>query len=351
MNQEIQAVLAGTSPGCVAVGNCYEVLRAMPGGCVDLVFGSPPYEDARTYGIHFGLKGQAWVDWMVEVYRQSLRVCRGLVAFVVEGRTRKYSYSGTPLLLAADLLRAGITLRKPPAFHRVGVPGSGGPDWWRNDYEFIICATNGGKLPWSDNTACGHPPKWAPGGEMSNRVSDGTRVNQWGGHARSSGYRLADGTMREPGRPSHNFGHAGDGTIKGTHARDIPHRVAKMVSARNPDGSRDNDKVESYVAPVLANPGNVLHCIVGGGVMGSKLAHENEAPFPEKLAERFILSFCPPGGIVADCFSGSGTTAAVAAKNGRRYIASDVRESQCELTRKRIARASDNQLALFGENP
>ena len=39
----------------------------------------------------------------------------------------------------------------------------------------VAVAENGvigreGKLPWSDNTACGHPPKWAPGGEMSHRL-------------------------------------------------------------------------------------------------------------------------------------------------------------------------------------
>lgn len=32
---------------------------------VDLVMCSPPYEAARTYGINFALKGQAWVDWAV----------------------------------------------------------------------------------------------------------------------------------------------------------------------------------------------------------------------------------------------------------------------------------------------
>jgi hypothetical protein len=62
----------------------------------------------------------------------------------------------------ADLHRAGFNLRKPPIFNRVGIPGSGGPDWLRNDYEFIVCTTRTGKLPWADNTACGHPPKWAP---------------------------------------------------------------------------------------------------------------------------------------------------------------------------------------------
>jgi hypothetical protein len=267
----------------VIVGDCLKVLGALPEHSVDLVFSSPPYEDCRTYNIEFNLKGQAWVDWMVRVYIESLRVCKGLVAFVVEGRTRGYSYSGTPLLLAADLIRAGITLRKPPVFHRVGIPGSGGPDWLRNDYEFIICATNGGRLPWSDNTAMGWEPKYGAGGPPTNRRADGRRLGN--------------------------------------------------VDTHRHGDVRDN---RVFVVPNKANPGNIIKCIVGGGVMGSKLAHENEAPFPESLAEFFVRSFCPPGGTVLDPFGGSGTTAAVAVKTGRNFITCDIRESQAELINRRL---------------
>jgi 2-polyprenyl-3-methyl-5-hydroxy-6-metoxy-1,4-benzoquinol methylase len=92
-----------------------------------------------------------------------------------------------------------------------------------------------------------------------------------------------------------------------------------------------------YTVPVKANPGNVIKCLVGGGVMGSKLVHDNEAPFPEKLAEFFIRSFCPPGGTVLDPFCGSGTTLKVALANGRSAIGIDIRKSQIELTKRRIA--------------
>jgi hypothetical protein len=274
------------------------------------VFGSPPYEAARTYGIGFNLRGQAWVDWMVGVYRAALRVAP-LVCFVVEGQTRKYSYSGTPFLLAADLIRNGITLRKPPVFHRHGVPGSGGPDWLRNDYELIICATPGGKLPWSDNTACGHPPKWAPGGEMSNRLSSGTRRNQWGNN--HSPTLTSNGRKSMPLRKSN--------------------ALHKMHTEHLPNGSME---IQSYAPPALANPGNTIKCNVGGGQMGHKLAHENEAPFPLSLAEFFVKSFCPPGGTVCDPFCGSGTTGHAAVLHGRKFVGSDVRESQVWLTKLRM---------------
>jgi len=259
---------------------------------------------------------------MVEVFVASLRISKGLVAFVVEGKTRKFRYSATPILLMADLHRRGIHLRKPPAFHRVGISGSGGPDWLRNDYEFIVCATNGGKLPWSDNTAMGHPPKWAPGGEMSHRLSDGTRKNQWGGGEKSGNNRRKRGDKQKTGRPSHKI---------------ITKRI--LAAKRDPAKCKAEGSMEeqNYVPPAIANPGNVISLQVGGGLMGSKLCHENEAPFPEKLAEFFVRSFCPRGGIVCDPFAGSGTTAAVAIQTGRHYVGIDVRESQVELSRRRVA--------------
>ena len=100
----------------------------------------------------------------------------------------------------------------------------------------------------------------------------------------------------------------------------------------------DDGEVQGYEPPVLANPGNLIHCVVGGNQLGGDhFASQNEAPFPEALATFFIRSFCPPGGIVCDPFSGSGTTAAVAVRWGRRALACDLRQSQVELARKRVS--------------
>lgn len=64
--------------------------------------------------------------------------------------------------------------------------------------------------------------------------------------------------------------------------------------------------------------------------MGSKLAHDGEAPFPEGLVEPFINVLTRPGELVCDPFLGTGTTAAVAARLGRRFVGFDFRESQVE---------------------
>lgn len=350
----------------VEKADCVEWLDSQEPDSADLLVCSPQYEEARLYlegGEDLGIakETEEWVEWMVTVCGAARRVVRGLCVFVVEGQTSGYRYSGAPFLLIADLCRKGFHLRKPPIYRRVGIPGSGGPDWLRNDYEPVICFTRGGKLPWSDNTAMGHPPKWAPGGEMSHRMSDGSRVNQWGHSFNKGGPTTSpDGTVkRNTRKPSHRLAGKVKGVdLFGEEIREEP-RKEPGGRGRRADGTakkRKKPNDEGYDAPVMANPGNVIQrlytaeevseivgevsdivdCRVGGGVMGNRLCHKNEAPFPEQLAEFFILSFCPPGGTVLDCFSGSGTTGAMAIKHGRNFKGCDLRQSQVDLSTRRL---------------
>ncbi len=281
-----------TEHGIIYHGDVLKVMKKLPDDSVDMVFGSPYYDKMqRTYGIESKIKtGDDWTAWMVEVFQESLRVCTGLVAYVVgHGSNGVTNWSAAPALLMADLHRAGVCLRNPAIYRRDGIPGSGGDDWLKANYEWIICATRGGKLPWSNNTACGHKPKFPIGGALSHRTKKGPRIG------------------------------------------------------RAPRGYKDGDLSHQnhYVDVDVVNPGLIVDCgAAGGGHLGSNIAHEGEAPFPEKLVRFFAKSFCKPGGVILDPFGGSGTTAAVAIATGRRFITCDIRESQIKLIRRRI-RQSD----------
>jgi hypothetical protein len=383
-------VLAGRSLWSVQQGDVLDFLNRLPADSVDLLVTSPPYDDCRTYSVGFSLKGEAWAEWMTDVVRAALRVCKGPVVVVCQGKTDDFAWTGSPVLLMANLLRAGVTLRRPVIYRRDSIPGSGGEDYLRMSWEFAVVATRGGKLPWADSTATGHPPKWGPGGEMSNRLSNGTRVNQWGNKmANPGGRRKPDGKVQRYDTPSHVetvIGPADDapclpmpgleapppkpvqtGLHHGGNVRssDGSRKATKASTHRRSDGERRD---ETFTPPVLANPGDVVSHLytqaevdallaayqgsdvvdcgaVGGGRMGHKLAHANEAPFPEDLARFFILTFCPPGGVVCDPFAGSGTTGAVAVAEGRRAILSDLRgpeqpdpkHDMVTLSRRRLA--------------
>lgn len=297
-SEKILELLAGKSRWCCESRDCTEWLPELPDDSVDLLVTSPPYEAARTYSIGFAMTGEEWVRWMVKIVTLAAPKVRGLIAINCEGQTRDFSYSGTPYLLMADLIRAGFVVRKPPIFRRVGIPGSGGPDWLRNDYEPIVCVTRGGKLPFSDNTACGNPPKYVTGGAMSNRHADGQRKNE--------------------------------------HLSNNKDRV--MPEIANPGNVIQEKYTAEQVAEIIAayESGDLIDCKVGGGQMGHPSSHRNEAPFPLKLAEFFVKSFCPPGGVVGDPFMGSSTVGQACIENGRRFIGCDIRKSQVDLSLMRL---------------
>jgi site-specific DNA-methyltransferase (adenine-specific) len=269
----------------------------------DLVIGSPPYIDARLYlegGRNLGISRNLrdWVAWMLAVTAESLRVSKGLVVWVCAGVTRDRTYQPGPEALLADWVRAGGSAYRPVYWHRVGIPGSGHDDWFRADMEYCLAFKRPGRLPWADNVANGKPPKYTSNGPVSHRTKGGERINATG-----------EGNWKR-GRRSNGVG---CGVEPSWHSN------------------------SAIILPEIANPGNLIDASVGGGHLGSPLAHENDAPYPEKIPAWFIRSHCPPAGLVFDPFSGSGTTAAAALSEGRRYLASDLRQSQCELTRRRVA--------------
>src|SRR5260370_3597970 len=114
--------------GILYTGDCLKVIKSLPENSVDLVFGSPPYEDARLYleeGKDLGIsrKTEEWVEWMIEIFKASLRICGGLVAFVVGHGKGAHQWSGGPALLCADLIRRGVNLRSPVWFKDQGMRG------------------------------------------------------------------------------------------------------------------------------------------------------------------------------------------------------------------------------------
>lgn len=298
MSEEKRQVMEGTRRYHVDVADVLDYLSSLPSDSVDLVVTSPPYGDARSYGIDFNKTGEKWVAWMKEVASHLSRVCTGLVAINCSGRTKQFSYDCIPELLTADLKRAGFTLRKGCIFYRWGIAGAS-PDFWRSNWENVICLTRPGRLPYSRPAETGKPPKYKPGGKMSHRTQNGEKVKAGDYHPPK---------VANPGN-----------VIKMTYDAE---QITKLIDDRVGGDITDSD---------------LIKCVVGGGHMGSKLAHENEAPMPESLAYPFVVSFCKPSGLVLDPFCGSGTTGAVAIKAGRRFLGCDIRESQKELADRRLS--------------
>jgi site-specific DNA-methyltransferase (adenine-specific) len=71
---------------------------------------------------------------------------------------------------------------------------------------------------------------------------------------------------------------------------------------------------------------------------------------PEKLLAKIILASTNPGDLILDPFAGSGTTAVVAKKLGRRFVAIESDDDYCLLTAKRLEMAeTDTSIQGFSD--
>jgi len=96
--------------------------------------------------------------------------------------------------------------------------------------------------------------------------------------------------------------------------------------------NEDTGKIENWFAPRTTRIANTLWLDIH--------SYENEKDYPtqkhEQLLERLVKFACNPGDVVVDCFIGSGTTAAVAQKLGRRWIGCDINKGAIQTTAKRL---------------
>jgi DNA modification methylase len=65
---------------------------------------------------------------------------------------------------------------------------------------------------------------------------------------------------------------------------------------------------------------------------------------PEALVRRIVMASTNPGDLMLDCFIGSGTTAVVAQKLGRRWIGADINKGAVQTTTKRLQGAIQEQV-------
>ena len=107
---------------------------------------------------------------------------------------------------------------------------------------------------------------------------------------------------------------------------------------RKRDGGKDKIRVSQngyYIKSVYKRWKNVWcdiseqsHAIINS---------EHGTQKPEELIKRIVLPHTKTGDIVLDCFIGSGTTAVVAKKYGRKFIGIDNSEKYCDIAKKRLS--------------
>ena len=253
------------------LGDFAETL-ALCDGAADLVFTSPPYCDARTYGMA--------CSWgMDDYHRLGLAVFDALrpgghALINVDAPVREWRKGfGTergfhPWRMMLDWAEE-IGFRVPDrlAFGRMGLTGAY-TGRFRNDWEPLWWFQRPGDDSWFDKAALAVPAAFPEGPR-----------------AMSAKAKMATGETRYEQTSGHDTKSAGTAWFYGS---------------------------------------------MGGSQTGAPdiEAQNHPARWPYKLAEDIVRCFCPPDGLACDPFVGAGTSAAAALEHGRRFIGGDLGSRQ-----------------------
>jgi len=282
----------------------YRETLALCDGKADLVFTSPPYADARTYGM-----GCNWTDADYAALGDAVFAALrpgGHALINVDAPVRQWRPGfGTergfhPWRLMLDWAeRVGFRVPDRLAFGRAGIPGDS-YGRFQCGWEPLLWFQRPGAGPFLDKRAIA-------------RSSDSRRR---AGTADILTKRQADGTMR--------------------------HEAVIRLVERLPDTLWDYRRV-------------------GAGQTGAPdiEAQNHPARWPFKLAEDIVRCFCPPDGLACDPFVGAGTSAAAAVAHGRRFIGGDLGSRTADAERgldavpwvevtRRVLHERSRQIGMFG---
>jgi len=256
-------------------GDCAEVLASLPSESVDAVVTSPPYAEQRK-ATYGGIREADYPGWTVRWMEPLKRVLKPDGSVLINIR---------PHVLGGQI--SDYTLRTRLALRDAG---------WA-ELDELIWMKKGGGPPLGHS---GRPRRsWESlhwfgldGRAWCDPVANGAPSESIGGlrdgRAATAGWKHLGGHQNEP-RPGIS--------------RSLD--VATFSTRNNPNDSADTN---------------------------------HPAPYPPKLAAWCVRLICPPGGVVLDPFSGSGSTGVAAIANGRRYVGVDVVEEYAAMSARRVSK-------------
>lgn len=257
----------------VRLGDCRDILRAMPDDSVNCVVTSPPYwANQRDYG-HEGQIGteatpQTFVSRLVEIFEEVYRVLHedGVLWLNIGDTYASGGRGGGGSLMASRSLQWG---------HRAGLKGwrAAPPGFKQKDLVGV---------PWM--------------------LANALRVNGW---TLRRDVVWDKGSATEPTRSDRPSG---------------SHEMLFLFS-----------KSLRYWFDASVLPHGSVWRVSPKGHPG------HPAAFPEALVEPCVRAGCPVDGIVLDPFAGSGTVGVVAARTGRQSILIDINPAYAEIAEARAA--------------
>ncbi|HLF88614.1 MAG TPA: site-specific DNA-methyltransferase [Anaerolineales bacterium] len=270
-------------------------LRNLPDDSVHCILTSPPYYNQRDYSTPVQIGNEKspedYVHALDEVFRECLRVLRedGTLWLNLGDKYEDGELLAMPWQVAFALKREGWLLRSDIIWHKPNAMPSSVKTRPTTDHEYIFLFSKGQNY-FYDIDAIREPHV---------TFSENSRMKGGRNH-----FGKVNGTPEQGKNQGNSNLHNG-----------------RWDQAFHPKG---RNRRTVWEIPL------------------SKFREAHFAVFPEKLVELCILAGCPEGGIVLDPFIGSGTTAVVAQRLGRKFVGMDSNPEYCEMARKRVS-----QLALL----
>lgn len=339
-------------------GDCRELIRLVPDGSIDCCVTSPPYWGLRDYGHanQIGLEEtpQAFVDTMVNLFREVRRAMsdRGTLWLNLGDTYNSYSGNrgtdskyagereqfeakfpagnglqdkslkpkdlvGIPWRVALALQADGWYLRQDIVWHKPNPMPESVTDRCTKSHEYIFLLAKSERYHFDceaikEAAVCGHLP-----GNISHKgeaaYAGGDESHRTKGGLVAFANKVANATTPRISDDRKDL----RSDIESRHRSSIPGGQSLQAE---PDGKRNKRSV--WTVPVKPYKG----------------AHF--ATYPAELIEPCILAGCPEGGTVLDPFIGSGTTAAVARRNGCKFVGFELNAEYLKLARKRFKQGS-----------
>jgi DNA modification methylase/transcriptional regulator with XRE-family HTH domain len=254
-------------------GNCQEVLKQLPDGCIDAVLTSPPYSDARAYHHH--------EDYDLKIVgKELLRVLKdGGVLIWNEGD-----------LVNDDRVKSLKPLESLLLFRDIGF----------NAHDVIF---------WNKNAVC-YPAK--PSDPRYTNIIEYVFI-------------LSKGTPKTVNllvdRPNKTVGRTS----------------LSNTDVKSRDGLRMKSPAAEPMKAFSVRTNVWEYPVGGGATAESKLAHGHPALMNLNLAQDLIRSYSNPGDLILDPFAGASTSAVASITQAKNYMMIEISMNYCQLSQKRLS--------------
>ncbi len=272
-------------------GDALKQLRRMPDGLVDCIVTSPPYFRQRDYqgSRQIGQESTSskYVERLTAIFAEARRVLKpsGSMWLVIGDKYHGGELLGMPWRVALALKDDGWILRSDVIWHKPNAMPSPVKSRPTTDHEYVFFFS---KSP--------------------DYFYDADAI-------REPHVTFTDKSRMRGGR--RHFGRRGGTPENGKNGGHSNLHDARWDQAFHPKG---RNRRTVWSVPL------------------SKFREAHFAVFPESHVETCILAACPQNGVVLDPFLGSGTTAVVARRLGRKFIGIDCVREYCNMARRRLAK-------------